>query len=188
MKRAPIVVTGTLVGLAGVLSFRSTPAAISIGGLSSGPTATTTAPATATTSSPDPATTAGASPPTTSQSPSTTVAPTPTAHVTVTTRPPTTTAATTVRSATGPSVNYFFGTLSVKVAASDSKITAVSIASLSDGGNPRSQTIDQQAIPLLIQQVMAAQSSKIQGVSGATYTSEGFYTSLLAALKQLGIA
>jgi len=92
-----------------------------------------------------------------------------------------------VRSATGPSVNYFFGTLSVKVTASGSTISSVSIASLSDGGNPRSQSIDQQSIPMLIQQVMAAQSSNIQGVSGATYTSEGFYTSLLGALKQLGL-
>jgi uncharacterized protein with FMN-binding domain len=185
MRRAPFVITGTLVGLAGVLSFRSAPAALSLGGLGASAPTTTSAPSTApatTTSAPGAATTttlAGASPPTT-------------VHATVTTAPPTTIAPTTtvaagVRSATGSVVNYYFGTMSVKVTASGSKITAVTIASLNDGGNPRSQYIDQQAIPMLIQQVMAAQSSQIQGVSGATYTSEGFYTSLLGALKTLGL-
>lgn len=180
MRRAPFVITGTLVGLAGVLSFRSAPSAISLGALGTGATgsaATTTV--------------AGASPPSTTTT-TTAVASTPTTiHATVTTRPtatsPTTTVAATVRSATGGSVNYFFGALSVKVTASGTKITSVSIASLNDSGNPRSQSIDQQAIPMLIQQVMAAQSSQIQGVSGATYTSQGFYTSLLGALKQLGL-
>ena len=103
-----------------------------------------------------------------------------------TTSPPTTAAAS--RSATGPVVNYYFGTVSVKVIATGSKITSVSVASLNDGGNPRSQYIDQQALPMLIQQAVAAQGANIQGVSGATYTTEGFYTSLAAALKDLGLA
>jgi uncharacterized protein with FMN-binding domain len=181
MRRAPFVITGTLVGLAGVLSFRSAPSAISLGALGTGATG-----------SPATTTVAGASPPSTTTT-TTAVASTPTTiHATVTTRPtattsPTTTVAATVRSATGGSVNYFFGVLSVKVTASGTKITSVSIASLNDGGNPRSQSIDQQAIPMLIPQVMAAQGSHIQGVSGATYTSQGFYTSLLGALKQLGL-
>ena len=171
-----------MLGLAGVLSFRSAPAAISLGAL--GATSTTTAGSAA------PTTTTGASPPGPSV-PTTQVASTPTTVTShsssTTTLAPTTTVGATVRSATGASVNYFFGTLSVKVTALGSKITSVSIASLSDGGNPRSQSIDQQSLPMLIQQVMAAQSSNIQGVSGATYTSEGFYTSLLGALKQLGL-
>jgi uncharacterized protein with FMN-binding domain len=169
-----------VLGLAGVLSFRSAPAAISLGGL--GATSTTT------TGSAAPTTTAGASPPGSSV-PTTQVASTPTtvASQSSTTLSSTTTVSAGVRSATGAPVNYYFGTLSVKVAASGSKITSVSIASLSDGGNPRSQSIDQQSLPMLIQQVMAAQSSNIQGVSGATYTSEGFYTSLLGALKHLGL-
>jgi uncharacterized protein with FMN-binding domain len=189
MRRAPVVITGTALGLAGVLSFRSVPATVSLAGLSS----PTTAPST---------TVAGAGPPTTARSattttPTTPATTTPSAATTVpttratpttvaTTAPPTTVAST--RSATGPVVNYYFGTVSVKVTVSGSKITAVSIASLNDGGNPRSQYIDQQALPMLVQQALAAQSANIQGVSGATYTSEGFYTSLAAALKDLGLA
>lgn len=99
---------------------------------------------------------------------------------------PTTTVPATTRSATGPSVNYNFGVMSVTVTVSGTKLTNVTIASLDDGGNPRSQSIDQQSIPVLEQQALQAQSANIQGVSGASYTSSGFQQSLQSALSQLG--
>jgi uncharacterized protein with FMN-binding domain len=71
------------------------------------------------------------------------------------------------------------------VTVSGSKIVNVQIASLQDGGNFRSQSIDQQSIPTLEQQALQAQSANIQGVSGASYTSAGFEQSLQAALSQL---
>ncbi len=46
------------------------------------------------------------------------------------------------RSATGESVNYIYGVLSVKVTASGSTISKVSIGSINDGGNYRSESID----------------------------------------------
>ena len=46
----------------------------------------------------------------------------------------------------------------------------------------RSQFIMSQALPILRQEFLAAQSAKIQMVSGATYTSEAFAQSLQAAL------
>jgi uncharacterized protein with FMN-binding domain len=76
--------------------------------------------------------------------------------------------------------------LSVKVTVSGTKILNVGIASIDDGGNPRSQDIDQQSIPMLEQQVIQAQSAHIQGVSGASYTSSGFVQSLQSALHTLG--
>lgn len=91
------------------------------------------------------------------------------------------------RTAVGPQVNYSWGVLSVSVTVSGTKITKIGIASLDDGGNPRSQSIDQSSIPVLEQQAVAAQSASIQGVSGASYTSAGFEQSLQAALKQLGV-
>ena len=91
------------------------------------------------------------------------------------------------RTATGPAVNYNWGVLSVTVTVSGSRITKVGIASLDDGGNPRSQFIDQQAIPILEQEALQAQSGNIQGVSGASYTSAGFAQSLQAAVQQLGV-
>ena len=91
------------------------------------------------------------------------------------------------RTAVGPAVNYDYGVLSVTVTVSGSRITKVGIASLDDGGNPRSQMIDQQAIPILEQETLQAQSASIQGVSGASYTTAGFTQSLQAALHQLGV-
>jgi uncharacterized protein with FMN-binding domain len=61
----------------------------------------------------------------------------------------------------------------------------VSIASISDGGQARSQSIDEYAIPILEAQALSAQSANIQGVSGASFTSAGFEQSLQAALIKL---
>jgi uncharacterized protein with FMN-binding domain len=87
----------------------------------------------------------------------------------------------------GPVVNYNYGDLSVSVTVSGSKITRVGIASLDDFGEPRSEQIDQQSIPILEQEAVQAQSADIQGVSGASYTSAGFEHSLQAALRTLGL-
>ena len=46
----------------------------------------------------------------------------------------------------------------------------------------RSQFIMSQALPILRQEFLAAQSTRIQMVSGATYTSEAFIQSLQSAL------
>jgi uncharacterized protein with FMN-binding domain len=74
------------------------------------------------------------------------------------------------------------------VTSSGKRITNVSIASLDDGGNFRSQSIDQQSIPILEEQALQAQSANIQGVSGASYTSAGFEKSLQSALGKLGLS
>jgi uncharacterized protein with FMN-binding domain len=50
--------------------------------------------------------------------------------------------------------------------------------------NFRSQFIDQQAVPLLKQETLQAQSANIDTVSGATMTSEAYIQSLQAALKK----
>jgi uncharacterized protein with FMN-binding domain len=51
----------------------------------------------------------------------------------------------------------------------------------------RDQQINQQAIPYLIQETLQAQSSRIQGVGGASYTSQGWYESLVSALAKAGM-
>jgi uncharacterized protein with FMN-binding domain len=159
MRRAPIVITATVVGLIGVLEFHARPSAIAV---------TTIPAAGAAAASP-----AGAAP--SQGSPGKAAAPkassgTPSSS----------------RTAVGPQVNYSYGTLSVSITVSGTKLTKVGIASIDDGGNPRSQEIDQNSIPMLEQQAVAAQSANIQGVSGASYTSAGFKQSLQAALQQLG--
>ena len=72
----------------------------------------------------------------------------------------------------------------VKVAAG--KITNVSFLQLtSDDG--RSADINSQAGPILLQETLSAQSSNIDTVSGATFTSEGYLQSLQSALDQAGL-
>ena len=199
MKRSPIVAVGTVVGLASVLSFHTSPVKITLnpspGTTSVPPSTTTTRPSkkpttTTTTKPPATTTTVGHHSTTTTtvashpHSTTTTVAPTTTTVAPTTT---TTVPATGVRTVTGPLVNYYYGELSVKVTADGSKITSVTIGTLSDGGNPRSQQIDQYAIPLLEPEAVAAQSYKIQSVSGASYTRAGFEMSMQYALKKLGL-
>ncbi len=165
MRRAKLVVAATVAGLAGVLSFHSRTAPVSFGrpvGAAAG-SPSTTGPTSTTAGS------GGLGPPAPS-SPSTTPS----------------TSATAPRTAVGAAVNYNYGILSVQATVSGTKLTNVTIASLDDGGNFRSQSIDQQSIPVLEQQALQAQSANIQGVSGASYTSAGFAQSLQSALTRLG--
>jgi uncharacterized protein with FMN-binding domain len=163
IKRTPFVLAGTVAGLAGLLSFRSSPASMTLG-------------------------TVGATTPAASASGPTTTAPAGGASSTPTTTPATSTPVSSgVHSATGPAVNYYFGVLSVSVTASGTRLEKVTIASINDGGNSLSQSIDQMSIPQLESQALAVQNANIQGVSGASYTSAGFKMSLQGALKKLGI-
>ncbi|HJY59784.1 MAG TPA: FMN-binding protein [Streptosporangiaceae bacterium] len=165
MRRTPIVITATVAGLIGVLEFHTRPAPVNI----------VTIPA---------AGSAAASPAATGSAASSPAATGP-SRGSARSRPSGQPGS--ARTAVGPAVNYDYGVLSVAVTVSGTRITKVGIASLDDGGNPRSQMIDQQAIPILEQEALQVQSASIQGVSGASYTSAGFAQSLQAALRQLGV-
>lgn len=90
------------------------------------------------------------------------------------------------RQGTGPLVPYGYGELAVQVSISGGKITAVNVTGLRTA-EQYSQSIAQQVVPMLRSEVLQAQSANINGVSGATYTSEAFAMSLQGALKQLGV-
>jgi uncharacterized protein with FMN-binding domain len=163
------VITATVVGLIGVLEFHTRPSAVAVATI---PAAGAAAASPAGSAPPQGSSGTGTSSKSTSKAkPGSSATPKPSSS----------------RTATGPQVNYSWGVLSVSVTVSGTKITKVGIASLDDGGNPRSQSIDQLSIPVLEQQAVAAQSANIQGVSGASYTSAGFKQSLQAALQQLGV-
>jgi uncharacterized protein with FMN-binding domain len=169
MKRAPIVIAGTVAGLVGVLEFHTSPAALTASAGSALPAAS--------------ATPAAGSTPAASSSPRSGSAATASPAAS-----PSASTAAADRTAVGPAVNYTYGVLSVQVTVSGSKIINVGIASLNDGGNPRSQSIDDESIPILEREALQAQSAAIQAVSGASFTSEGFTQSLQGALRSLGIA
>jgi uncharacterized protein with FMN-binding domain len=186
VRRSPIVLVGTAAGLVGLLTFHTKSAQLSLGSLSQGGLVVTTTTSIAGGPPRDHSVAPTTGAPTTAAP--TTAAPTTAAPTTAapTTAAPTTAAVVTARTATGGSVNYSYGVLSVAATVSGTKLVSVSIASIDDGGSFHSESIDQQAIPILEQEALQAQSASIQGVSGASYTSAGFEQSLQSALTELG--
>jgi uncharacterized protein with FMN-binding domain len=158
MRRSPIVLTATAAGLAGVITFHTHPQTL----------AAVPAPSRSAGTASTPATTSGAPP---SKPAARKAAPAASAGP---------------RSATGADVPNQYGDVQVKVTVKGSKITAVTAVALpqSDG---RSLMISQQAEPMLRSQALAAQSAQIDGVSGASYTSDGYRQSLQSALDKLGV-
>jgi uncharacterized protein with FMN-binding domain len=66
-----------------------------------------------------------------------------------------------------------------------SRISNVSVVQ-NNATDFRSQAIDEQAVPILQQEALSAQSVNIDVVSGATYTSDAFAQSLQSALHKAG--
>ncbi|MFE4952129.1 FMN-binding protein [Leifsonia sp. NPDC056665] len=90
-------------------------------------------------------------------------------------------AAPATKTVTGTAVDTRYGPVQVKVTFEGTKITAVdAIQYPTESG--RDQEINSQAIPMLQQEAMASQSAKIDTISGATYTSEGYIQSLQSAI------
>lgn len=87
---------------------------------------------------------------------------------------------------TGSSVSTRFGTVQVKVTVSSGKIADVAAVHLTDRGG-RSVQISNYAAPILRSAVLQSQSAKVSSVSGATYTSDAYLTSLQSALDQAGL-
>ncbi len=160
MKRASLLVlTGTVAGFAGVLTFHTRPASpTSLATSGSPPGGTQSAPS----SQASPAASGAAQPATAGSVP----------------------ASPAIRSATGPNVPFGYGALSVRVVARGTQITDVSVPAIQTA-EPTSQQISAQAIPTLRAEVLSAQGASINGVSGATYTSQAYVQSLQAALDDL---
>ena len=203
MKRALLIAGGTVGGLGAVLSitppqFSSQEAGVAIGGASAMPASTTTTDATpaATQSAAAVKTTAATatknSTATKSATPvaSATAAATRSATPTVSATPSATktTAAPTTKnvsgSFTGDAVNVGYGIVQVQITVSNGKITDAQAVQAPSGRNDR---WTQMAVPVMRQKTLAAQGSNITGVSGASYTSYGWWKSLVSALSKAGL-
>jgi uncharacterized protein with FMN-binding domain len=156
MKRAPIVLAGTAAGLIGVVSYPT-----------SSPSSAVRLPSTTGSSTTQSTSTASAT--TTSSAANKTAA---------------STAAAKTRTATGTDVSFQYGDLQVKVTKTGTRVTDISVVQL-NASDPRSQSIDQGAIPQLQQEAMSAQNANIQAISGASYTSAAYTQSLQSALDKL---
>jgi uncharacterized protein with FMN-binding domain len=76
--------------------------------------------------------------------------------------------------------------MQVEIVVSAGTITDVrTLQETNEGG--RSQQISNYAVPILRKEVLAAQSAKVNSVSGATYTSQGYLESLQSALDKAGL-
>ena len=170
MKRVILATAGTIIALVALLSFKSHGAVRAAPGALPAASLASTTPPGAPTGSAHRATSTGA-PPDPSRSRSAGA---------------TTISASAARTVVGSSVQTRYGIVQVKAVVTGKKITSVSFVQLTafDG---RSQQINANAAPTLLQQTLQAQSAHIDGVSGATYTSSGYRTSLQAALDQVGI-
>jgi uncharacterized protein with FMN-binding domain len=86
----------------------------------------------------------------------------------------------------GTTVQTSRGPVAVQITVTTGKITHVSVPTYPDD-NPRSQQINDYALPKLVGETMTAQSTKIDMISGATITSQGYLQSLQSALDQAGL-
>jgi uncharacterized protein with FMN-binding domain len=87
------------------------------------------------------------------------------------------------RTLTGDTINTRYGPVQVRVTLSGSRLTDVSPVQLPQDSS-RDIEIDNQAVPILLQEALSAQSANIDSVSGATYTSDGYIRSLQSALDK----
>ncbi len=85
---------------------------------------------------------------------------------------------------TGPSVDVNYGNVQVKITVVNGRITDAVAVKAPTGKNDRWTNM---AVPTLKAQTLAAQSVNIQGVSGASYTSYGWFTSLQGAIALAGL-
>ena len=95
-------------------------------------------------------------------------------------------AATGTKTVTGDTAQTQWGPVQVRITLKNGKITDVT-AVQSPSDNPRDQEINSYALPELRSETLAAQSAKIDTVSGATYTSDGYRQSLQSALDSAGL-
>jgi uncharacterized protein with FMN-binding domain len=84
---------------------------------------------------------------------------------------------------TGPAVEMEYGPVQVAIYLQGGKITDIKALQY-PVDRPRSQFINSQAVPLLRSEVLQAQSANINLISGATFTSEAYASSLQAAIGQ----
>jgi uncharacterized protein with FMN-binding domain len=187
MKRAILIATGTVGGLGAVLaitpptftSTTSSPMTLPGSGAASASTPAATQSATPTKSA-TPAATKKATP-SKSAATNNSQSQTPAATQTPTVAPATKAASGTF---TGDVVNVRYGNVQVKITVENGKITDAQAVQAPSGRNDR---WTQMAVPILRQQTLQAQSANINGASGASFTSYGWYTSLVSALAKAGM-
>jgi uncharacterized protein with FMN-binding domain len=165
MRRAVLTLGGTVAGLAALLSYKTHSGAIAAAEGTPANAGTSAATAAPVASRPAVTPTVAASRPAGTKTAASSPAP----------------AAT--RTVTGTVANTQYGPMQVQLTLAGQKITKVTVLQQTDSGSQSSE-IDSFAIPKLTSETLAAQSARIDAVSGASYTSSGYIQSLQSALDQ----
>jgi uncharacterized protein with FMN-binding domain len=84
----------------------------------------------------------------------------------------------------GDPIDISYGIVQVAITVVNGKITDAQAVRVPSARNDRYTNM---SVPVLRQKTLAAQSSQITGVSGASYTSFGWYKSLQSALTKAGL-
>jgi uncharacterized protein with FMN-binding domain len=79
-----------------------------------------------------------------------------------------------------------YGPIQVQITVKNGKITAVDVPEYPNS-TMRDSQINQFALPQLVQETIAADSANIDAVSGASYTSQGYISSLQSAIDKAGL-
>ena len=184
MKRAILIATGTVGGLGAVLAitpptFTSTESSsMALPGAAVDPVAAPSAASSAAAAPSVPTKSGATTKPTTAK---------PAASASAQTQTPVVAAPATKAVSgtfTGDSVDVRYGFVQVKITVENGKITDAQAVTAPSGRNDR---WTQMSVPVLRQRTLAAQSANISGVSGASFTSYGWYTSLVSALAKAGL-
>lgn len=83
----------------------------------------------------------------------------------------------------GSAEDAFYGIVQIQAVISGGKITSVNFLQYPND-NRTSQFVNSQAMPMLQQEALQAQNAQVNGVSGASATSQAFQASLANALAQ----
>ncbi len=84
---------------------------------------------------------------------------------------------------TGDTVDTRWGPVQVVIVVKNGKVVGADVIQVPHD-NPRDQEINQVAVPILNQEVLDQQNPGIDGVSGATVTSDGYRQSLQSAFDR----
>jgi len=87
---------------------------------------------------------------------------------------------------TGETIQTNYGPVQVQIDIINGKIVNARALQL-PSNTANDKRLNEIAVPYLIQETIKASSADIQGVGGATFTSQGWYDSLVSALAQAGL-
>jgi uncharacterized protein with FMN-binding domain len=90
------------------------------------------------------------------------------------------------KTVTGDPADTRYGPVQVQITVTNGTLTGVTAIEYPQN-DPRDEQINAYAIPQLTSEALSAKSAKIDMVSGATYTSDGYIQSLQSALDKAGL-